>query len=110
MNRIAAFTWITKTGIAWLEDSYLDPYGCNHAFHVLDGTLSERGGGLYLECDDGYALIYSQEQVRAEPSLCPETLREPFRNARNVFATDFGKDWAEEYARMTEELKEELDR
>lgn len=110
MNRIAAFTWITKTGIAWLEDSYLDPYGCNHAFHVLDGTLSERGGGLYLEFDDGYALIYSQEQVRAEPSLCPESLREPFSNARDVFATDFGKDWEQEYARMTEVLKEELDR
>ena len=110
VDRIAAFTWITKSGIAWLEDSYLDPYGGGRVFRVLDGKLLEQGGIIYMECKDGHALILSQEQVRAEPELCPENLREPLQNARDVFATDFGKDWEQEYTRMTKVLADELKR
>ncbi len=110
IDRIAAFTWTTKSGIAWLEDSYLQMYGGNHAFHVLEGELRASEDGIYLGCEEGYAKIYSQEQVRADPELCPEHTREPFLNARDVFRTDFGKDWAEEFERMTEFLAPELGR
>ncbi|GAB2994040.1 hypothetical protein GCM10010960_09030 [Arenimonas maotaiensis] len=108
-TRIAAFTWPTKSGFAWLEDSYLDPYGCNHAFHALEGKLIERSDGIYLELDDGYALIFSQEQVRADPELCPEDIRDGLMGVQAFFAEQ-GKDWEQEFARMTEELKSELNR
>lgn len=110
VDRIAAFTWITKTGIAWLEDSYLDPYSCGHAFHVLKGKLTETKDGFHLKSKTDKVQILSQEQVRANPESYPKYLLESLQSARDVFRTDFGKDWAEEFERMTHVLKAELGR
>lgn len=104
-TRIAAFTWQTPTGIAWLETGYL--HDGTQAFHTFEGRVNITEKGTAVTGSDGQCLLFSQQEALADPDLCPPDLREGLQGVQEEFA-DLGLDWAAEFARMTQMLGSEI--
>lgn len=105
IQRIAAFTWQTKTGLAWVEPGYLD--GTTHAYHEFDGSPRQLPDGILFTGSRGLAIVVGQEEALADPDLCPPNLRKGLAAVQDDFAR-MGLDWAAEFARLTQSLADDL--
>ena len=76
MVRIALFVYRTTRGFAWVEDSYLDPYGSSRpADHVWEGELTEHLWGFACKGVRGTAVVVRAAEADRRDSGVAEWTR-----------------------------------
>lgn len=107
--RVAAFTWQTATGVAWLEPDYLEPDPPPRpAFHHFAGEVRESGPGAAVFGADGFVLVFDADQVADDPALCPPEAAAALERLRELLA-EAGTTWEAERARVGELLAADLE-
>lgn len=105
--RVAAFTWQTATGVAWLEPDYLEPDPPPRpAFHHVAGRVEDHTTGTVVYAEDGHALVFPAERAKDDPLLCPPYARAGLERLEELLATTT---WEDERVRVTQLLAEDLD-
>lgn len=74
--RPALFVWPVRTGVAWLEPGYLDPYGCSRpAFHIYEGEPAEADPRVIYGLEN-FALVFAYAGSGDDPELVPADVAE----------------------------------
>lgn len=105
--RVAAFTWQTATGLAWLEPDYLEPDPPpRSAFHHVAGEVQDSPAGAMVRADDEAVLVFPSIRAQDDPLLCPPYARAGLDRLAELLA---GTTWEDERVRVTQLLAEDLD-
>lgn len=106
--RVAAFTWQTATGLAWLEPDYLEPEPPpRSAFHHAAGEVQDDPAGALVLGEDEAVLVFPAERVKDDPLLCPPYARAGLARLDELLA---GTTWEDERVRVTQLLADDLDK
>lgn len=106
--RVAAFTWQTATGLAWLEPDYLEPEPPpRSAFHHVAGEVRDDPAGVLVLGEEEPVLVFPSIRAQDDPLLCPPYARAGLERLAELLATTT---WEDERVRVTQLLAEDLDR
>lgn len=107
--RVAAFTWQTAAGVAWLEPDYLEPDPPPRpSFHHFAGDVRSSRLGATVYGADGFVLVFDADQVGEDPALCPPEAAAALDRLRELLA-EAGTTWEAERARVAELLAADLE-
>lgn len=107
--RVAAFTWQTGTGVAWLEPDYLEPDPPPRpAFHHFAGEVRDSGNGAVVYGADGFMLVQDAEALGDDDALVPPEAAAALARMRELLEAA-GTTWEAERVRMQQLLAEDLD-
>lgn len=106
--RVAAFTWHTATGVAWLEPDYLEPEPPPRpAFHHFAGEVREHANGATVYGADGLVLVQDAEASAGDDALVPPEAAAALARLRELLELA-GTTWGAERARVSELLADDL--
>lgn len=108
--RVAAFTWQTETGVAWLEPDYLEPEPPPRpAFHHYAGEVRDHANGATVYGADGFVLVQDAEAAAEDDALVPADATAALARLRELLEAA-GTTWEAERVRVQQLLAEDLGR
>ena len=108
MVRLAAFTWRTGTGVAWLEPDYLEPEpGSRSAFHHWAGEVVQSIEGVVVRGLQGSARVIDAQANIGDRVLVPPFAAEGLLRMAQLLERA-GTTWQRERVRVAGLLAEDL--